>query len=465
MRLRVLPLLVTGVAAVAALGVVPAAAAPARAIPSDSAYGTYFPNAPQRVLDTRTGGNSALGQGRSVVVKAVSTNGVVPNAVVVNLTAVAPTTTGYLTAYPAGQPLPRTSSINFTGGRTTANLVTVPVAGNGTYVVYNGLGTTDVIVDQLGVYTGATTTPAGRGGGFHPLDEPQRVLDTRSDGGGQLGGGFYLTVPVQVAGTDSSTQVAALAVNITVTNTRSAGYVTAWDGATNQPPRVSTLNYVAGQTVANAAIVPTSQCGPPTCTTPAAQIGIVNGGGGAIDLVVDVVGYFDDGSVDAPVRFQPLTSPVRIVDSRTRVGMAPVGPGATSSFTAPEMVNGQLFADDLTVGLDANVTLVRPTAPTYLTLWPKFDEPIARPRTSTVNSPTGGVVSNHVIQELGSFTPTPSQPSVTTKPVNIFNYNGTSNVVVDVSGRFRYIATDAGKAGRTSAQLTALPATRAHAAR
>lgn len=429
MRVHVLSLLTaTAAAAVLAVGVVPAVAAPTTpaapaaapsAIPDTSAYGAYYAQSPQRIFDSRSGGHSRLGQGRSFVLP-IAVGGVSrPSAVVLNLTVVNPSTSGYLTAYPAGQALPRTSSINFAAGRTTANLVTVPVSASGSIVVYNGLGTTDVIVDQLGGYSADTAAARGNGGGYHP-QEASRFVDTRSDGGGPLQGGYYFPLTVGFGNGTGPNPIRALALNVTVTNPRADGYLTAWNGVPGQLPRSSTLNFTRGATVSNYALVPTSRC--TNCDDNSVQVGFFNGSGADIDVIVDAIAYFDDGSVSAPFRFKPLSSPVRIVDSRTGLGLHRMGANQTQVFTPPTSVAG-----DPTIALDANITLVKPTASTYLTLWPQLSG-VGKPRVSAVNSGAGQVVSNHAIQEVGNGNRT-----------NIYNFNGGTDVVIDVSGTFEYL--------------------------
>lgn len=74
---------------------------------------------------------------------------------------------------------------------------------------------------------------------------------------------------------------AAISANFTATNTLGPGFLIAWpQGATM--PTVSTLNYVAGQTIANAAIVPLSASG---------AITVIAGVSG-MDLIMDVNGYY-----------------------------------------------------------------------------------------------------------------------------------------------------------------------------
>src|SRR5215831_15900180 len=75
--------------------------------------------------------------------------------------------------------------------------------------------------------------------------------------------------------------VAAYSLNITATNTMGPGFLKVYpQGGT--APVVSTLNYIAGQTVANAAIVPAGTLGGIT----------VAAGASGTDLIIDINGYF-----------------------------------------------------------------------------------------------------------------------------------------------------------------------------
>ncbi|HMF07962.1 MAG TPA: hypothetical protein VKJ00_02425 [Thermoanaerobaculia bacterium] len=79
--------------------------------------------------------------------------------------------------------------------------------------------------------------------------------------------------------------VAAYSLNVTVTNTLGAGFIKIYPQG-GASPVVSTLNYLANQTVANAAIVPAGTGG---------GITVVAGVAGA-DLILDIDGYFPNGS-------------------------------------------------------------------------------------------------------------------------------------------------------------------------
>jgi hypothetical protein len=81
-------------------------------------------NPPYRAIDTRP--NGALVGGVTKVIDL----GKPAKAAMVNLTAVAPTAAGFLTAWGAGDAAPNTSVVNFPAGETTANAVILPVDGS-----------------------------------------------------------------------------------------------------------------------------------------------------------------------------------------------------------------------------------------------------------------------------------------------------------------------------------------------
>lgn len=74
------------------------------------------------------------------------------SAVVVELSAIDPTSGGYLSVYPAGSSRPVVSELNFTPGVDVTNLVIATLPTSGVIDVYNYSGTTQVTVDVLGWY-------------------------------------------------------------------------------------------------------------------------------------------------------------------------------------------------------------------------------------------------------------------------------------------------------------------------
>lgn len=137
-----------------------------------AAGGDFNAFSPSRLLDTRSVGGQ-VGPA-SVLNLGVLGRGGLPEsgvgAVAVNVTAVQPCATSYLTAYPGGTARPVASSLNFDAGQTVANLVVVPVGGDGTISLYNHAGETHLVVDVLGWFAGA------------PIAAPSPVTVTTSGG-------------------------------------------------------------------------------------------------------------------------------------------------------------------------------------------------------------------------------------------------------------------------------------------
>jgi hypothetical protein len=121
---------------------------------------------------------------------------------------------------------------------------------------------------------------------FHSLS-PCRVLDTRlpagATGGPSLAAGGTRTVTVaNVCGVPAG--AAAVAANVAVTQPAAAGNLTLYAGGTALP-QTSTINFRAGQTRANNAILALGAAGDVSiyCSMP---------GAGTVDVILDVSGYF-----------------------------------------------------------------------------------------------------------------------------------------------------------------------------
>ena len=252
---------------------------------STSATGgsTFTSAGPVRAMDTRngTGGvaTARVAAAGTVKLKVAGVNGIPSTgvtAVVMNVTAVNPSTAGVVTVYPDGITRPTVSNLNFTAGQTVPNLVVVPVT-NGVVDFYNYVGTVDLIADVTGYFTqgaGSSYVTAG----------PVRAMDTRNGTGGVAtarvaAGG---TLKLKVAGVNGipSTGVTAVVMNVTAVNPSTAGVVTVYpDGITM--PLASNLNFRAGQTIPNLVVVPVKN-------------GVVDfyNYAGTVDLIADVTGYF-----------------------------------------------------------------------------------------------------------------------------------------------------------------------------
>ena len=117
----------------------------------DSTGAVFVPSTPTRLLDTRNGTGAPkqqLGAGRTLRLRVGDAV-----AAALNLTVTGSKGAGYLTAYPDGETLPTSSSIDYTAGQTVANLTVTPVGSDGYVDIYNGGRTpVSVIGDLSGTY-------------------------------------------------------------------------------------------------------------------------------------------------------------------------------------------------------------------------------------------------------------------------------------------------------------------------
>ncbi len=83
-------------------------------------------------------------------------------AVVLNVTSTGSTSPGFITSHPGGTSRPSSSNLNYSGGRTVANMVISALGPDGDVCLFN-LGATHVVVDVAGWLTGPTapTTTSG----------------------------------------------------------------------------------------------------------------------------------------------------------------------------------------------------------------------------------------------------------------------------------------------------------------
>ncbi|MGD9999000.1 MAG: hypothetical protein AB7U39_18940, partial [Ilumatobacteraceae bacterium] len=215
--------------------------------------------------ETLPGRTNAL-QGEAVAAATVVTlqvagRGDVPSsgvsAVVMNVTAVDPLGPGFVQVAPTPVVAGASSNLNTAPGRTTANLVVVPLGATGTVDLYVTTPA-DLVADVVGYFTDASA-PSTNVGLFVPI-VPSRQLDSRPGAPGQppagpLPAGTVTTIDVN----DIASSAIAVAGNLTATGAERTGYL-----QIAAPPIAlgvsSNLNVAyPGQTVANAVVTPASQ--------------------------------------------------------------------------------------------------------------------------------------------------------------------------------------------------------------
>jgi PQQ-like domain len=377
--------------------------------------GRYHPLAPSRIYDSRvSGGPVGPNLTRDIQVAGqggVPTTGV--SAVILNVTVTNTTAPSYLTVFPTGFTHPTASNLNWTAGKTVANLVEVAVGDAGQDTVYNAYGNTDVVFDVAGWVSipGGTATPDGL---YKPL-VPARILDTRNGTGGfnmPIGPGQTIDVQVTGQGLVPATGVAAAVFNVTATNGTTGGYLTLFPtGGT--APLASNVNFVANSSVPNRAAVILGTGGKVSIYNPS----------GSVHVILDVNGWFTDGTAGGTGSvFTPVT-PIRILDTRNGTGGVSMPVGANQSIAVQVAGTGGVPTMTSTIPPKAvvvNVTAVGPTSAGYLTAWP---DAVTQPGTSDLNFIAGQTVPNLVIVQVG-----------TTGKIDVYNAFGSTNVLIDVMG-------------------------------
>jgi hypothetical protein len=387
----------------------------AAATPGTTFAGFNGLTSPERLLDTRTGNGAAaapVGPGQSITVQFAG-RGSVPadaTAVVMNVTADAPSAGGFVTVYPAGEPVPGTSNINIVPGKTVPNLVVMRLNG-GAASFFNAFGTTHVIADVL-----AYARDDGHFVGFSPL----RFLDTRTGIGApaaKVGAGGRIDVNVLGWGSvpTDATKVGAVVINVTADQPTAPSFVSAWPSGVTMP-NASSLNFTAGQTVANLVFAPVGADG---------RVSFFNESG-ETHLIGDIVGWVPSGAAYIPI------TPTRVLDTRTGLGRlaalgqnpastAPLAPGESILFAPYSSVVPGTLSTTGTVGAYVlNVTAAGPTQKSFLTVYP-WGQPL--PNASNLNTVAGENVPNAVVVTPG------------TAGVDVIrNDSGFTHVIVDIVG-------------------------------
>ena len=393
------------------IGTGPASAATGAVTPAVPVDDLFHPIDPTRIVDSRTATHvgpytTPWGAGTTRPVKVAGLAGVPPgaDAVALNVTVTDPTAGSYMTVWPKGETQPTASNLNWSAGQTIPNAVTVKVGDEDSVDVYSIAGNVNVIIDVVGYYEDSTVLAGGAG--FTPLS-PSRILDSRpATEVGPYNTPWSSDQSRTLAVTGSGGVPAgaeAVVLNATVTAPNATSYLTVSPHGTTRPT-ASNLNWVAGQTIANAV----------TVKLPADGVIDLYSASGRVDVIVDVVGYFDVGTGSA---FHPLT-PARVQDSRFSTGDygTPWGPGTVRNV---HVGGGGGVPSDAEAVL-SNVTVTNTTSLSYLTLWPWGE---TMPTASTLNWTAGVTIPNAATARLGLAS-----------ELGVYSAGGNVDVIIDVAG-------------------------------
>lgn len=301
---------------------------------------------------------------------------------------------------------------------------------------------TAVAVSPGGSGIALADAAVGAGGEYHPV-APTRVVDTRgpqTDGqpfGPQPSGdvGTTATFDVQIVGKGGLPEfddgdlngfddnVLAVAVNITVTEPTRAGWLRSW--GKDQPEGSSSIvNFAAGQTVPNSAVLRPGKDGKIT-------IRLFSPTAGAAHVIVDVFGWYSSSSYsERGARTIPV-GPGRIFDSREApFGATPLAAGQA----VPIKIRGASSFDPNITGIVPNLPAVKAvminitgvnnlsgSVATHFSALPTALPVGSEPSTSNLNLSPGAVRASTSIIPIGDdgF-------------IHIYNQAGKAHLVVDV---------------------------------
>ena len=287
-------------------------------------------------------------------------------------------------------------------------------------------------------FTVTATNSAGQGTSSAPSsmvtpqgDEvplaPARLLDTRLggattdgqfSGGGAVPAGQSLDLTVTGRGGVPASGVGAVVLNVTATDPTAAGFVTVYPTGSTRPT-ASNLNFTAGESIPNLVIAKVGAGG---------KVSLYNFSG-TTDLVVDVLGYFPSASTYTGL------SPARLLDTRpggaTTDGQFSGGGAVPAGQSLDLTVTGRGGVPASGVGaVVLNVTATDPTAAGFVTVYPTGS---TRPTASNLNFTAGESIPNLVIAKVGAG-----------GKVSLYNFSGTTDLVVDVLGYFPSASTYTG---------------------
>lgn len=409
----------------------------------------FYPlDAPVRALETRVGlpvgcvrPNAPIAAGTTFTLGVLSTCTGIPataRAVLGNITVVPGPVGGYLTLFPSNATQPTVANSNFKPLEITNNVFTVGLGpADGAFKIFAS-ATTEVIVDITGYFA----PPQANGLYFHPLNEPVRLVETRTIPGlpGCIKPGAPFptgTTEVQgrspVASPCNAIPASARAIigNVTTIFPPSGGFLTIWPSDAVQPTMAAS-NYAGADVVNGPFTVKLGADGKFKVFTSIAT-----------DLVIDILGYYSTEAIDANgtgLLFTPLPKPIRELETRpdfpgfpltgcVRTN-APIAGGTGGIYTQP--IWGT--CDGITIpnvarAVLGNITVVIGSSgglsTGYLTGYP--GDVAAAPTVATSNYPIPATFGYNRFFATGL--------SPTNGTFKIFT-SATTEVIVDVSGYF-----------------------------
>jgi hypothetical protein len=437
------------VAAINGVGTGPQSAAsnavtPHRALTGD---GTVFvPLTPCRVVDTRSAGGAfadreirayeIAGSGPAFAAQGGQAGGCgIPtgaSGVEASVSAVSPSGPGFFRSYPADQPMPTATFLNFAAHQDITNTGALALATTGTtdLKARNFGGTSQYVIDVDGYFIDPDLIDDGTV--FVPLT-PCRVVDTRVTGGAFAdreirayeiagSGSAFADQGGKAGGCGIPAEASGVEASITSVSPSASGFFRAYPA--DQPmPTATFLSKTAHQDITNTGALALATTG--TTDLKARNFG------GTSQYVIDVQGYFiDPDLIDDGTMFVPLT-PCRVVDTRVTGGAfadreirAYEVAGSGSAFAAQGGKAGGCGIPAEATAVEASVSAVSPSGPGFFRAYPA-DQPM--PTATFLNFAASQDITNTGAIALAT---------TGTTDLKARNFGGTSQYVIDVQGYY-----------------------------
>jgi hypothetical protein len=310
-----------------------------------------------RVLDTRYGtGNvptQPIAAGGTVTFPAAGVFSIPSNAdaVVLDINAITPGASGFLSVYDADTADPGLAAVGLRAGEGTNQEATVPLSTSGLVSLTNhSAGTVDVAASVPGYYTGESSASTSSAGDTYvgvPWASP--VINTSTGWNvaqAPIPAGGSLTFQVSgVGGIGSGADTAVLQVN--AFNATASGYLTAYAAGASDPG-VSALAYFSDDAYRNLVYAPLS---------PSGQATLANHGSAPVDVSVYARGaYLPPSTTPAGAKFAAV-GPQFVYGAATAGAQLAAGASATFQVTG----TGDIPAAGV-AGVTEDVVVSNPTA-------------------------------------------------------------------------------------------------------
>lgn len=410
--------------------------------------GDFVPVGPIRAYDSRTTAGGPWGPGEVRTVASILGHAGVPAqgvaAVAIAISAVGPTSAGYLTAWPSSEAKPLATAVNFAPWQTKTSLMKMPVGSLGGLSIYNHAGSVHVTLDVVGFYIDNSGTFM-HNASFQSVS-PHRVYDSRPlDGGpGPLAANGTVDVQVVTQPPLSADSYTAVELQVEAIDPSAEGYFTVWAAGAPRPV-VSNVLFLKNTTVTSV-IAPLSADG---------RISIFSNVSSG--LAIDLTGIY---SPAAQGRFHAV-QPTRVYDTRDGIGtfwdaerriLSIGGQPAPAISPVPSWASSVVFS----------ATAVNNTGATYLTFFPGNQ---TLP-TAAMLVPSGPNQLNDNL--VGSWLGWSYPFEITRGTLAAYNHAGKTDLVLDINGYYTDeampVSTETGVIGRirdaTSAPVKGVPVMR-----